>query len=118
MSEFKFRPDNGLRIAVFAHILEYYGNLGIKSAIKDIKGINELGVLAKSIADKWTEEVEEFDGNVKDMKETYQELIGLSDSQEKEIAELVAKLEESKKPAKKASAKTPKKVADEQKANK
>lgn len=121
MEQTDFRPDNGLTIAIFAHILEYYGNIGVKHAIKDADGINELSVLARAIANRWTSEVEVFDGNVKDLQEAVKDLSITLDGTEKERDELVGQLAEiatAEKQTKDSKKKTTKKVANERESSK
>ena len=88
MSEVKFRPDMGLRISIFAHILEYYRNVGVKSSIKNNDDINEISVLAAAIADRWCMDLEVFDSNYSDLQDALKDVSTALEEAEGDIEKL------------------------------
>jgi hypothetical protein len=98
------RPDLGLNISIFGHIMEYYGSIGLKGAMPP-ESILDRGVLAETIGNMWLERIAKFDKVAESVKEAeieYQEMI---EDLTEQVSTLTAELESNAKPAKKAKAK-------------
>ncbi len=56
----KVRPDLGVNIAVFAHLLEYYREMGFKNLIPK-EGMIDMAIVAETIGNMWKTRIAEFD---------------------------------------------------------
>jgi hypothetical protein len=92
MSEEKvFRPDLGLRIAIYGHLLEYKGQLKNLGNMTD-DGIVNLSVIAKSIADSWVKELAEFDDKYGELNSALSDATNYSNELEEHIKQLAEQL--------------------------
>ena len=100
------RPDLGLTISIFGHMMEYFGNLGLKGQMTDEVMIDK-AVLAETIGNMWLRRVQEFDKvaeSVREAEDEYKSIIAEQLDEISALKESLAELQAGKKSTKKAKA--------------
>lgn len=87
----RFRPDLGLRMAIYENLVRYLGNLR-NHGIRTNEELIELSVVSKGIADSWVKDIAEFDQVEGGLKDTVSDLTDYSSTLEDEILKLKERL--------------------------